>query len=231
VLVACWSPKGGSGTSVFAAACGLACARDGAVRIADLAGDQPAILGLATDPPTGVREWLAVGVDAPTDALDRLTVEVTPSLSLLPAGGHSIAEVGAEAGAALAVALRSDARVTIADVGVPTVPALEAFLEVADVTIVIVRGCYLALRRAVRVAATSRAVGAVLVEEPGRALGAREIADVLGVPVLATVTVRSSVARVVDAGVLPARMPDALVRPARQVLDRIGCSGREGRAA
>jgi hypothetical protein len=71
----------------------------------------------------------------------------------------------------------------------------------------------------------------VLLEESGRALGARDVADVLGVPVLATVSVRSSVARVIDAGVFPVRMPDTLAKPAREVLARIGCSGREGRAA
>ena len=35
---------------------------------------------------------------------------------------------------------------------------------------------------------------------------------------------------VIDAGVFPVRMPDALAKPAREVLARIGCSGREGRA-
>jgi hypothetical protein len=80
-------------------------------------------------------------------------------------------------------------------------------------------------------AATAGASGAVLVEESGRALGSRDVADVLGIPVLATVAVRSSVARVIDAGVFPVRMPDALAKPAREALARIGCSGREGRAA
>ena len=49
MLVCLWSPKGGSGTSVFAAACALALARDGGARLADLRGDQPAILGLGAD--------------------------------------------------------------------------------------------------------------------------------------------------------------------------------------
>jgi hypothetical protein len=83
----------------------------------------------------------------------------------------------------------------------------------------------------VRTRLTAGATGAVLIEEPGRALGARDVADVLGVPVLATVSVRSSVARVIDAGVFPVRLPDALLKPARETLARIGCSGREGRAA
>jgi hypothetical protein len=71
----------------------------------------------------------------------------------------------------------------------------------------------------------------VLVEESGRALGARDVADVLGIPVLATVPVRASIARVVDAGVFPVRLPDALAKPARTVMQRVEGSGREGRAA
>jgi hypothetical protein len=81
LLVCCWSPKGGSGTSVFAAACALVLARDsGRARLADLHGDQPAILGLADDPATGLREWLRIGLDAPVDALDRIGVDAGPGL-------------------------------------------------------------------------------------------------------------------------------------------------------
>ena len=85
MLVCCWSPKGGSGTSVFAAACALtlACGIEG-VRLADLDGDQPSILGLAADPATGLREWLGVGVDAPVDALERLGLPATHGVTLLP---------------------------------------------------------------------------------------------------------------------------------------------------
>jgi hypothetical protein len=231
VLVACWSPKGGSGTSVVAAACALALAREGGARLADLTGDQPAILGLTADPATGLREWLVVGVDAPVDALERFAIDAGSSLTLLPAGAVDVAVAMPEAGAALGVALREHATPTIVDVGVPSAPALEALVEVADASIVVVRACYLALRRAVRVPAVASATGVVLVEEPGRALGARDVGDVLGVPVMATVAVRSSVARAIDAGVFPARMPDAVLKPARELLKRLGCSGRQGQAA
>jgi len=217
---------------VFAAACALTLARaGGGVRLADLHGDQPSILGLPSDPVTGLREWLQVGVEAPVDALERLAVHGAHGLTLLPSGLADLATVSPEAGAALGVALRLHPAPTIVDVGVPSSAAEEALLAVADANVVVLRGCYLALRRAVRMPATADAAGAVLIEEPGRALGARDVADVLGVPVLATVSVRSSVARVIDAGVFPVRMPDALAKPAREVLARIGCSGREGRAA
>ena len=95
-------------------------------------------------------------------------------------------------------------------------------LEAADASLLVVRPCYLALRRAVRLEATRRAAGVVLVEEPGRALGTREVADVLGRPVVARIPVRDTIARAVDAGVLPTRLPEPLERAVRDALARVG---------
>ena len=97
--------------------------------------------------------------------------------------------------------------------------------------VIVVRGCYLALRRAVRVELTSSAAGAVYVDEPGRSLGVRDVHNVLGVPILATVGLRASTARAVDAGVLPTRLPDALARPAREVLGESVASARGSRVS
>jgi len=225
VLVCFWSPKGGSGTSVLTAAAALVLARAGPARLADLDGDQPAILGLAADPDQGLRDWLSTGPEAPTDALDRLAVDAGRELTLLPAGDGDVGLAAAEAGAALGVALQTDPAPTVVDVGVLTAgrtPALHALVEVADASVVVVRCCYLALRRAVRLELTASATGAVFVDEGGRALGAHDVANVLGIPVLATVSLRASTARAIDAGVLPSRLPDALARPAREVLRRVG---------
>ena len=230
MLVCFWSPKGGAGTSVVAAAAALVLARQGPVRVADLAGDLPAVLGLATDPEPGLRDWLGAGPEAPTEALDHLAVEVGDGLTLLPAGRGDIATAAPEAGAALGVALRADPRPVVVDVGVVGAqrdPALHALVEVADASVIVVRGCYLALRRAVRLDLTARATGAVFIDEAGRSLGVRDVANVLGVPILASVSVRASTARAVDAGVLTSRLPDALARPARELLQRIGGLGRE----
>lgn len=230
MLVCFWSPKGGSGTSVIAAAAALVLAREGPARVADLSGDLSAVLGLAADPDQGLRDWLRIGPEAPTDALDRFAVDAGRGLALLPAGIGDVATASAEAGAALGVALQADARSTVVDVGVLAAgrePALHALVEVADASVIVVRGCYLALRRAVRLELTANATGAVFVDEGGRALGAHDVTNVLGVPVLATVSVRASTARAVDAGVLPTRLPDALGRPAREVLRRIGALDRE----
>jgi hypothetical protein len=87
-------------------------------------------------------------------------------------------------------------------------------------SLLVTRGCYLALRRAVRHVA--RPAGVILVEEPGRALGANEVAEVVGAPIVARIPVRPAIARAVDAGVLAARLPAALDLAAGTILDFAG---------
>jgi hypothetical protein len=230
LLLALWSPKGGSGTSVLAAAISLVLARRGPARLADLDGDQSAIFGLAPEPTAGLGAWLATGPGAPTEALDRLTIRVAPGLDLLPFGGvpRGTPEPRPESGAALVTALR-DGPDTVVDVG-PHDQVGEAVVEVADVSVIVVRSCYLALRRAVRRPLVAGAAGVVLVEEGGRALGREAVAEVLGCPLLARVPVRPAVARTVDAGLLASRLPPQLAVPAGRVLDALGL-GLTGRAA
>ena len=124
--------------------------------------------------------------------------------------------------AALAVALDLEGRSAVCDLGRLDTPALFAFAEVAGPAVVVVRGCYLALRRAVHHPALAKTMGAILIDEHGRSLGAHDVEDVLGVPVLATVTARTSIARAVDAGVLTSRLPEGLGRPMRGALERAG---------
>ncbi len=235
MLLALWSPKGGSGTSVLAAACALVLARRGGSRLADLDGDQPALFGLGADPPTGLGDWLAAGPEAPTDALERLTLEAATGVALVPRGAAArlLAPVpAAEAGAALAVALRDGPLPTVVDLGRARSPAARAMVEVADASVVVVRGCYLTLRRAVHAPPLARAAGVLLVTESGRSLGRREVEDCLDRPVLAEVPVRAAVARAVDAGLLPVRLPEVLARPVSEALGRLGLlRARRGQAA
>jgi hypothetical protein len=81
--------------------------------------------------------------------------------------------------------------------------------------LLVLRPCYLALRRAV--ASSLRPSGVVLVEEAGRALGRRDVESALGVPVRAVVAHDPRIARAVDAGLLARRLPGLLERPLRHV--------------
>jgi MinD-like ATPase involved in chromosome partitioning or flagellar assembly len=214
VLIACWSPKGGSGTTVVACGLALVLARSTSVAIADLAGDVPATLGLPEPEGPGLLDWLAAGDDVAPQALSRLAVEVRPGLTLLPRGSSSPWSPGAAArGEALAVALRSHGDVVVSDCGRADVSEALALVAGADESLLVVRPCYLALRRALE--APVRPSGVVLVNEPGRALTARDVEEVLGVPVRAELPVDPAVARAVDAGLL-ARRPPRVLRQALQ---------------
>jgi hypothetical protein len=233
MLLSLWSPKGGSGTSVFAAACAIVLATDQGAHLVDLDGDQSAVLGIAAAGPgdsRGVRDWLAAGPETPADGLRRLAVDAGPGLVLVPPGSSARTADG-EAGAALGVVLRDWGPAVVADCGRADDAAARALVEVSDFSVVVIRPCYLALRRAAIDELVHEASGIVVVEEAGRALGSREVADVLGVPVLASVSARAAIARVVDAGVLVARLPDGLGRPARTLLERLGIALSRGNAA
>lgn len=220
MLLVLWSPKGGSGTSVVAAGLGAVLAARGGALLVDLAGDLPAVCGLPPEAPGSrgasparpdtLAAWMAQGAAAPSEALDRLGREVAPGLGLLALEASPAPSFPAEAGAALAAAL-ADGPPTVADAGSGTLlPFQRALVEVADASVVVVRGCYLALRRALTQPLVEAARGVVLVEEPGRALGEQEVAEVLGRPVLARIPLRASIARAVDAGVLVHRLPPPL---------------------
>lgn len=215
-MLAIWSPKGGSGTSVVSAALALTLAHRGGCRLADLAGDQPAVLGMAVEPPAGVADWLAAGADVPAGALDRLAVEASPGLALLPRGGP-LPAVTAGAGQRLAIALRAGAP-GVADLGTAEHPAAVELGAAAGALVVVLRPCYLALRRSVAHELLEATLGAVVVDEPGRSLRPRDVARVIDRPVLAVVRAEARVARAVDAGLLAVRLPDCLGRMAVRVL-------------
>ena len=215
MLVALWSPKGGSGTSVLAAACAVVLARHGGVRLADLDGDQPAIFGLATDPVTGLADWLATGPEAPPDALDRLTVEAAPGVALVPRGagaGLLAPPAAAEAGAALAVTLRDGPVPCVVDAGSAAAPAGRALVEVADVSVVVLRGCYLSLRRAVHSPLLARAAGIAASRRRAVRSARRSCATCSAGPSSPMCRPRARSPGAVDAGVLASRLPEPLAR-------------------
>jgi MinD-like ATPase involved in chromosome partitioning or flagellar assembly len=216
MLVSCWSAKGGSGTTVVSVALASLLARSSPTGslLVDLDGDVPAVLGLPEPSGPGVLQWLAAG-DVPPDALPRLEVEAAPGLGVVPRGTAEPASPALAARAdVLAAVLGADPRSVVVDCGsAPTGPAL-ALAAAADQSLLVLRPCYLALRRAV--AAPLRPSGVILVAEDDRTLTRHDIEDVLGVPVRAEIRVEPAVARAVDAGLLSGRLPRALERSLRR---------------
>ena len=215
MVVCCWSAKGGAGTTVVACALAVLLARrsqDGAV-VVDLAGDVPAALGLPDDAPAGVSDWLSIGEHVPADGLARLERSAGGGVAIVQRGRGPLHEARAHALGAL---LASDHRPVVIDAGVIDGPGAAATLAAfASTSLLVTRPCFLSLRRAL--SAPVRPSGVVLVVEDGRALAAADIEGALGVPVCAQVLVTPQVARAVDAGVLPSRLPRSLERELRDV--------------
>ena len=153
MLVVCWSPKGGSGTSVVTAAIALAMANtsDRKVLTVDLAGDLPAVFGIAEPAGPGLSEWLAAGDDVGAAALHRLSIDVTESLQLLTWGRHS-SPAAAESARwrRLADHLANLDTDVVIDAGRRPPPEL---VEVASRSLLVIRPCYLGLHRATSSAA------------------------------------------------------------------------------
>jgi hypothetical protein len=213
LLVACWSAKGGAGTTVVAASLSLLLARHPAgALLVDLDGDVPAVLGADEPEGPGLAGWLAAGAAVPPDALARLEVPVAPGLSLLPRGHGDLEPARAEV---LGSLLEQDPRPVVVDCGTEPAGAALVLARRAERSLLVTRACFLALRSALE--APLRPSEVILLEEPGRALRVADVGEVLGVPVTAEVAIDPAVARAVDAGLLAARLPRGLERELRHV--------------
>lgn len=205
-MIVCWSVKGGSGTTVVAAMLALTLASRTPTRLVDLAGDLPATLGIAEPTGPGALDWLA-DPDAAPDVLPDLEVTINDRLTLLPRGTRR--SVPTTDRLALIAAATSD-RTCVVDAGSGAAHVAEARAH-ARRSILVIRPCYLALRRAAALADRPDAI--VLLVEEGRALGARDVEAVVGAPVAASLSVQPSIARLVDAGLLAGRVPSTMATP------------------
>ena len=106
----------------------------------------------------------------------------------------------------------------IVDVGSDEFPS---WLEpVVDHTVMVIRPCYVSLRRAVNHRRRDHLADEVIVvSERDRALSARDVETVLGCHVSAEVPVHPDIARRIDAGLLLSRPPDRLLSPLRSMVE------------
>ncbi len=215
MLVACWSVKGGAGTTVVAASLALSLARRNGVGavLADLAGDAPAVLGVPEPASPGLAGWLAGGDGVPADALDRIEVEAAQGLGLLPRGDGDLVP---ERGPVLAALLDRSPRPVVVDCGRADTPVAAEVVTRSRRSLLVTRPCYLALRRARY--SRLRPSGVVVVREPGQVLSNADVEQVVGAPVVTEVACDPAVARAVDAGLLVGRMPRSLSRALADVV-------------
>lgn len=213
------SPKGGVGVSVTAAAVAARLARTTPALLVDFCGDVPELLGLDVADAPGVADWLHADAQVGLDALDRLVLEGPGGLHVLPRGVVNPTGCPTERLVQLVEHLGATFTV-IADVGVLASDAPLAWHSVVcaagDRTTLVVRACYLTLRRGRRVGV---AVDDLFeLAESGRALGTLDIEAVFQQPVTARCPVEPTIARSADAGLLARRPPRQLRRAVDQLL-------------
>ncbi len=214
MITVCWSPKGGTGTSVVAVGLAIAhnrCEGRNKAVIVDLAGDIPAILAM-DGTSIGVSEWIA---EPSACDLNELLVEYGESLRVLPRGHSHLPEHRSGAWSRLALeleALSKNGSIIVVDAGIGPIPV--EFEPLIDHSYLVVRPCYLALRRARLIERSPRAHVSpelIVVSEPNRVLTFSDIESVLGYRIAAKVRLDPDVARRVDAGVISMRPPKQLM--------------------
>lgn len=181
--------RGGVGTTTTAAAFALKLATTPDARVlfvdATETGDGAAVFGLGSRP-----DYDEIAAAA-------------PDLDLLAITRGGVIEAVHNAG-------QRDYTAVVVDGG--SLPAPAPNTVNADRFYLVADGAYTGLRRAIGSDLTHCA-GIVMIEHPGRAIGAREVADVLhGLPIATRIPARDAIARAVDAGVLAHRLPDVLGR-------------------
>lgn len=230
--IACWSVKGGSGTSVVAALLARQASEvntSGALLV-DLDGDAPGVLGIPEPSAPGVAEWLGAEGEVRIDALRLLEREASEGIALLSRGQGPLTHP--ERAEMMARELSSEHRETIIDAGClwrpggdeallaggspppDDVEVRRAVVAQADRSWLVTRACFLALRRAAR--APLQPSGIVLLYESGRALTPSDVEDVVGAPLVMQIEVDPAVGRAVDAGVLVGRLPNGLTKVIRK---------------
>lgn len=193
MLITCYSVKGGQGTSVTAAAIALGLSKSNVTNLYDMAGgDLAPILGIPNN------------ADEPT---------VTPFLNLIN-NSHQDLTPGN-----IANGIINGSDVQVVDVGLIPNYSTRRVLDESDHRLLVIRGCYLALRKAV--ACDIKPTGVILISEPQRSLGFRDIQDVLGVPVIGTIPFTPAISRTVDAGLLAIRMPPSMQTPIKSIASHL----------
>ena len=135
---------------------------------------------------------------------------VTAHLGVIPRGRNIIVPslVNPDRLRDLANVIAESPMPTVVDAGsgLATVPIVLH----ATRSLLIIRPCYLALRRASLL--TTKPDGVIVITEPGRALGVHDVESVVGAPVLAEIPFDPAIARAVDAGLLAGRVPTLLAK-------------------
>ena len=210
MFTACWSVKGGSGTTTVATALALAFAATSSTLLVDLKGDVAAALGSETLERPGLGDWCRAYPEVAADGLSRLERSVAANLALLEPGTQSTGSCSAPASDLLVAMLATESRAVVVDCGVADSTLSTTVAAGAGRSVLVLNPCYLSLRRANAI--PLRPSGLVVVRAPWHALSDNEVGEMLGVTVLARIPLDPAIGRAVDAGLLAVGPPRLLRR-------------------
>ena len=210
-ITALYATKGGQGVTTTTAALALLTAQTGhRTLLVDTGHDLAAALGL---PDNTDRAGLAEYVEpASRITLSDITTPVAGNLDIISRGTAPIVFSTHTYGLLVGGLGHYD------HVIIDTTDNAHAWTLHVDHRVLVTRPCYLALRRST---ITPRPTHIVLINEPGRALDAKDIEAVTGVPVTATIPYGPDIARTIDAGLLTTRLPRTLTRALRPLVAAI----------
>lgn len=203
MIATMWALKGGQGTSTTAAMTAVGASADRPALLVDLCGDQTSLFRMGRQQ-EGIAEWSTGRHTA--GELRHHAVHVTDTLRLLPRGRGPIDPVRAQELFDWLISAHP-IKPVIVDAGtLDPETGGEArdhrlrhiAAEVAGVSILVTRPCYLALRRCSL--NTLSPTGVAMVADGRRALGPVEIEQAAGAPVLAAIPFDHDVALAADGG-------------------------------
>jgi len=205
-MLACWSTKGGVGTTTVAAgiACALAARAGGSVLLVDLGGDLPCVFGQPDPVGPGLAGWLAAGPDVPADALGRIEEPLMGGISVVARG---VGALSVERADALVAALNDDPRPIVIDLGVVRRgDGLRCQLLGASArSLLVTRACPVALRGLGELPSTPS--GVIVVRDHGRSIAWPSVAAAAHAQVVAELDVDPAVGRALDAGLARRSFP------------------------
>jgi MinD superfamily P-loop ATPase len=208
-ITICWSVKGGSGTSTVAAALTMLSPTEiNGPLLVDLCGDSATLLGINAAANVGLSDWFASQADP--QILDTLCVQTKSGINVLPTLSPVENYERRSEEFASWLTEQSAKRHVVIDAGQNLCSVSNAQL------LLVVRPCYLAIRRAV--SSGEHPTGIVLVREVERSLTNADIEAAVGAPIIAEIPIDPMIARAIDAGLSNARLPRSLTRPLRRLI-------------
>ncbi len=240
MVIAGWSIKGGSGTTVVCTALAVSLSRPGQPGVivdlgGETSGDVGSLLGRSVQPRAGLTDWLQSDETVSPDALNRLLNDGSgphllsvggrrsewshrSELNQQPRHGEQSTLTNDKTGR-LQTGLRSLADTygfVVVDLGSSDDPLAEAVCRVADASLLVLRPCSLSVRAAVH--SPRRVFGAALIGEGSRSLVRNDIEGLLGVPVLTHIRTHPAIADAVDNARFAKGVPRELRRSLRPLI-------------